>query len=208
MADPDQVGATWPGDGDPTEIRQRIRSGRRKNLLFTLLFVLIVGSISVVLIRWDLHLKPWRPPGWATVLGRSFMVVGALVELLALIAMFRRGYIGRSFRSPLMALSFRRRLQLAKQVRGRQAVVDRDLPLLQELAERMRGQRWIVVMCSGIAIMAMGQALTDLAGLSVLYAASVALMMVCSAFVLRDARRAESFLRHHPPTGEFIETGC
>lgn len=185
--------------------RARIRSGRRRFLLgvFGALFVFAVASFLVGLLqaRGDSSFlfADGEPPTWAGVVGVVLAVLGLLVEVAALVWAVRSGRYRAGRDSALWAVSWRRRRELARQVRRDVVHTDEELPLLRRTAGQMARQRWLVVLFAGLVTMQLGQALLQYSMVPlVLFLLPAVLFVPAGWQTLRDSRRAQVFLRAHP----------
>ncbi|MFI5835368.1 hypothetical protein ACIA5A_17005 [Micromonospora sp. NPDC051300] len=189
---------------DGTGERQEIRRGRRR---FRLLLAGTIGAFTLVsiLVGWLAEgfpaswLERGNPPGWLEVTGRILAVSGLVLMIVTLIRMVRGGGYRADQKSPLWAVSARRRRALARGVRRDMVASPDDLPWLRATAAQMVRQRWVVASTGGLLTMNLGQALLSLAPIWLALMGIMAVMfgIVCWQ-VPRDARRAEAFLRHHP----------
>ncbi|MGC4890221.1 hypothetical protein [Micromonospora sp. DT227] len=74
-----------------------------------------------------------------------------------------------------------------------------DLPWLRTTAAQMVRQRWFVPLFGGLLTMNIGQALLSLAPIWLALIGVTGVMFGIGCWwILRDARRAEAFLRAHP----------
>ncbi|WP_431942721.1 hypothetical protein [Micromonospora marina] len=197
-------------DGDSE--RQEIKRGRRRVrlLLVGTVLTFVLASLLVGLMADGAFPGSWLergdPPGWLEVTGLVLMVLGAVLEIGALVWMVRSGSYRADRESRLWAVSFRRRRDLARAVR--RGVVDSadDLQWLRATAAQMVRQRRLVPLFGGLMTMNLGQLLLSLAPIwFVLFGVTgVGFALACWQ-ILRDAPRAEAFLREHPavtaPTG-------
>ncbi|WP_431877200.1 hypothetical protein [Micromonospora marina] len=192
--------------------RREIRRGRRRVRLLlvgTVLVLTLVSLLSALMTDGTFPgswLERGDPPGWLEVTGLVLVVLGAVLEIGALVSMVRSGSYRADRESRLWAVSFRRRRDLARAVR--RGVVDSadDLQWLRATAAQMVRQRRFVPLFGGLLTMNFGQLLLSLAPIwfVLLGVAGVAFGLACGQ-ILRDAPRAEAFLREHPavtaPTG-------
>lgn len=197
-------------DGDSE--RQEIKRGRRRFrlLLVGTVLTFVLASLLVGLMAEGAFPSSWlergHPPGWLEVTGLVLVVLGAVLEIGALVSMVRSGSYRAGRESRLWAVSFRRRQDLVRAVR--RGVVDSadDLPWLRHTAAQMSRQRRLVPLFGGLVTMNLGHLLLSLAPIwfVLLGVAGVAFGLACGQ-ILRDALRAEAFLREHPavtaPTG-------
>ncbi|HEX7746918.1 MAG TPA: hypothetical protein VF462_16870 [Micromonosporaceae bacterium] len=138
------------------------------------------------------------------------MVVGLVLAglgLVVVVAVFISAVRADGFRadrhSPLWAVSWSRRRQLAWTIRRGGEVPEEDLPLLRHTAELLAGQRWLIGLFVGLAIIYAGQSLLQWSPFRLaLLPVMVSLYAVAVVLALRNARRGEAFLRAHPAPGE------
>ncbi|MBU8857398.1 MULTISPECIES: hypothetical protein [unclassified Micromonospora] len=180
-----------------------IRRGRRRFLALALGAPLLGGVIGALFVGQvaDEGWAAWsagQPPEWARITGLVLSVVGVLVELGALVWAARRGRLRSNRRSPLWAMSMRKRSRLVKQVRRGEPAPDADLPTLTVVARQMVDGGWWAVLAAGLVVFNLGQALarfTSGVALAV-FGLAAALFALTGWQVHRNARRAEEFLRH------------
>ncbi|MFC0098243.1 hypothetical protein ACFFKH_11965 [Micromonospora marina] len=180
-----------------------IRRGRRRFLALALGAPLLGGVIGALIVG-QVADEGWatrsagQSPEWARITGIVLIVVGVLVELGALVWAARRGRLRSSRRSPLWAMSMRKRSRLVKQVRRGETAPDADLPTLTVVARQMVDGGWWAVLAAGLVVFNLGQVLawfTSGVALAI-FGLAAALFALTGWRVHRDARRAEAFLRH------------
>jgi hypothetical protein len=161
-----------------------------------------VGVVAGLLAGW----AGWRPaptePSVARqIAGFVLIVAGLVLEITALVHLFRVGH-GAGSQSPLRALNRRDRRRAFGQIRGRLPITAAEEPLLLDVAVRLRGQRRTGVVFSGLAVLLIGQAVAG-GGLwrLVLSLVGCGLLVVAVGVIERDARHAEAFLRRHQGAG-------
>lgn len=77
------------------------------------------------------------------------------------------------------------------------------MPFLRHTATQLVGQRWLIPMFAGLVIMYVGQALLQWSRLGLAFLIVFApLFAVAVVQTIRDARRAEAFLRAYPVQDE------
>ncbi|MET9303165.1 hypothetical protein ABZX66_27975 [Micromonospora aurantiaca] len=185
--------------------RHEIRRGRRRFrlLLVGVALVFALVSLLVGLMAGGAFPSSWLergdPPTWMTVTGGVLTVLGLVLEIVALVRMIRSGTYRADRESRLWAVSISRRRELARAVR--RGVVDSpsDLPWLRTTAAQMIRQRRFVPMIGGLVTMNLGQILLSLTPMwFVLFGVTGAMFAFACGQILRDAPRAEAFLREHP----------
>ncbi|WP_406040174.1 hypothetical protein OG799_30705 [Micromonospora sp. NBC_00898] len=122
--------------------RVRIRSGRRFLLgvfvaLFVLAVIALVAGLLVARGGSSVLFEEGEPPVWARILGLVLPGLGVIVEVAVLVWAVRSGRYRVGRQSPLWAVSWRRRRELAGQVRRGSVGSDAGLPLLQASARHM-----------------------------------------------------------------------
>ncbi|MEW2443615.1 hypothetical protein [Micromonospora marina] len=183
-----------------------IRRGRRRFLAIALGAPLLGGMIGALIVGQvaDEGWAAWsagQPPEWARITGLVLIVLGVLVELGALVWAARRGRLRSSRRSPLWAMSMRKRSRLVKQVRRGEPASDADLPTLTVVARQMVDGGWWPVLAAGLVVFMLGQALArSTSGVALgVFGLAAAMFALAGWHVHRDARRAAEFLRQHAP---------
>ena len=185
--------------------RDAIRRGRRRFRLLLVGAVVVFALVSLLvgLMAGGVLPSSWRergdPPAWMAVTGEVLLVLGLVLEIVALVRMVRSGSYRADRESRLWAVSPRRRRELVRAVR--RGVVDSpdDLPWLRTTAEQLIRQRRFVPLFGGLATMNLGQLLLSLAPIwFVLFGVTVVMFALACWQILRDAPRAEAFLREHP----------
>ncbi|WP_140158128.1 hypothetical protein [Micromonospora sp. NBS 11-29] len=145
--------------------------------------------------RWEA-----RAPEVAQFVGVVVVVLGALIEVGAIVWAVRWGRIRAGRESPMWALGMRKRSRLVKRVRRGDIGSDDDLPTLTVVARQMVAGGWWAVLAAGLVLVNLGQALIRVTsiGFVVLFGLVAALFALAAWQVHRDARRAATFLRQHP----------
>ena len=182
------------------------RKRRRRQYLLVFLPILLVGVVAGVLIALlgPHHHRPAHhtdPPLWREITSFALILIGAGVEFLAVRRMRKSGQLTRNWHSPLMALSFRQRRGVFKQVRGKQPADLAHLTVLRAVATTMqtayRSGRYGVI--AGVAIIAVGQAVQRFSVFQVGYLlVLVALFLAGGVGLRRNSRAAADFLQSHP----------
>ena len=191
--------------GPDFDEQRRIRRGRLRHLLVVLgiavaLGVLLGGSVAL---GWLDMSSNREPPRWAHVLGLVLVAAGTIVVLCLLVLTFRSGRYRASRQSPLWSLSRSDRREVTQRVRRGGPVSEEDLPLLRHTATQLVGQRWLIPWFAGFVIMYLGQALLQWSRLWLAFLIVFGpLATVAVVQTIRDARRAEAFLRAHPVQDE------
>ncbi|PTA43298.1 hypothetical protein [Micromonospora sp. RP3T] len=183
--------------------RREIRRGRRR-FFWSMLGVPLLGGVLGVLIARqvnDGNLPSWpqgRTPEWAATAGFVVTALGLLVEVGALVWAARRGRLRSRRQSPLWAMGMRERSRLVKQVR--RGDVDADPSTLTMVARQMVDGGWWATLAVGLVVVNLGQALARFASpvALVVFGLVAALFALAGWQVHRDARRAATYLRHHP----------
>ncbi|MFI7072338.1 hypothetical protein [Micromonospora sediminicola] len=190
-------------DGDP-ERREIQRKRRRFRLLLVgtvLAFALV--SLLVGLTAGGAFPGSWLergdPPGWVEVTGGVLAVLGLVLEIVGLVGLVRSGSYRADRESRLWAVSFRRRRELARAVRRGAVDSPDDLPWLRTAAAQMVRQRRQIPIIGGLVTLNLGQLLLSLAPMwFLLFGVTSVMFAIASWHILRDAPRAEAFLREHP----------
>ncbi|PGH41299.1 hypothetical protein COO58_26050 [Micromonospora sp. WMMA1996] len=190
-------------DSDP-ERREIQRKRRRFRLLLVgtvLAFALV--SLLVGLMAGGAFPGSWvergDPPTGVAVTGGVLAVLGLVLEIVGLVGLVRSGSYRADRESRLWAVSFRRRRELARAVR--RGVVDSpdDLPFLRTAAAQMVRLRRQIPIIGGLVTLNLGQLLLSLAPMWFLLFGVTSVMFAFASWqILRDAPRAEAFLREHP----------
>ncbi|GAB3075116.1 hypothetical protein GCM10027186_33860 [Micromonospora schwarzwaldensis] len=189
---------------DGTGQGREIRRGRRRVRLLVVGVVLAFALVSFLVgllaegfaATW---LERGDPPAWLEVTGGILAVLGLAVEVVALIRMFRGSSHRAGQESPLWAVSWRRRRELARAVRRNVVASPEDLPWLRTTAAQIVRQRRLLPLFGGLLTMNLGQALLSLAPIWLALIGITGVMFgIACWWILRDARRAEAFLRAHP----------
>ncbi|MGC4877069.1 hypothetical protein ACLQ26_12535 [Micromonospora sp. DT43] len=187
-----------------TPITNSEGSGRRPRLLVLLIALLVGGvvaalGVGVAVGGDDTAAFDGDPPPWAFVLGATLSLIGLAVEIGALVWTVRSGRYRAARRSRLLTLSWSHRLRLGRQVRHGTPEAGDDAVLLEEMARQMAGNRWSAGLMAGLMTVSVGQALMRFAPFWAVFSGVVAVAgAVAIVLVIRDARRAEAFLRAHP----------
>jgi hypothetical protein len=190
--------------------QRRIRRGWRLLRVLVLAVTLGLGIAVLVLGVWlDLTGSPvWErePPWWASALGAVLAVAGLVVQIAAIVCVFRTGHHWGSRPSPLRGLSWSRQREVMRKMRRGDEVAEEELPLLRHTAVVMASQRWWIVVFAGQIATQVGLTAMNPDDVSRVRLAFVvvlaALLAIGAALIGRDARRAEEFLRAHPAPGE------
>ncbi|QLQ38216.1 hypothetical protein [Micromonospora robiginosa] len=189
---------------DGTGERQEIRRGRRRFRLLLAGTIVAFALVSFLLGAladgfWDTWLERGDPPGWAEVTGEVLMALGVVIEIVALVQMFRSGGYRANRKSRLWAVDWRRRRELVRAVRRGVVESPDDLPWLRATAAQLAGQRWIVLLLAGLATTNLGQGLLSFAPIWLVLLGLTGVMFGIACWQApRDARRAEAFLRRYP----------
>ncbi|WP_433355017.1 hypothetical protein ACQPYV_31865 [Micromonospora saelicesensis] len=181
------------------------RAGRKQRrlrlILGLVLLPAVVGALAVGVAvgGQNTGIFDGEPPRWAGNLGRLLVILGVIVEVAAVVWVVRTGRYRAARQSPLLTLSWSHRRRLARQVRRGTPEADEDPALLVETARQFAGQRWFVVLVAGLAMTSVGQAFLGFAPFfAVIGGLLLVIWAVLTVSVLRNARRAEAFLRDHP----------
>ncbi|GAA3770201.1 hypothetical protein [Micromonospora maritima] len=190
-------------DSDPE--RGAIRRGRRRVRLLLVGTVLVFALVSLLVglladrgfpSSW---LERGDPPTAVAVTGVVFAVLGLVLEIVALVRMVRSGSYRADRESRLWAVSFRRRRELARAVRRGAVASPDELPWLRTAAAQMVRQRRLVPLFGGLVMLNLGQLLLSLAPMwFLLFGVTSVMFAIANWQILRDAPRAEAFLREHP----------
>ncbi|MEU4792093.1 hypothetical protein AB0F95_20540 [Micromonospora tulbaghiae] len=190
-------------DGDSE--RREIKRGRRRVrlLLVGTVLTFALASLLVGLMADGAFPSSWLergdPPDWVEVTGLVLAVLGLGLEIVALVRMVRSGSHRADRESRLWAVSFRRRRELVRAVRRGVVNSADDLPWLRTTAEQLIRQRRFVPLFGGLVTMNLGQLLLSLAPIwFVLFGVTGVMFAFACWQILRDAPRAEAFLREHP----------
>ncbi|MGW5081904.1 hypothetical protein [Micromonospora echinospora] len=162
--------------------------------LVSLLVGLMAGGVfpSTWLERGD-------PPAWMAVTGEVLVVLGLVLEIGALVVMVRSGSYRADRESRLWAVSLGRRRELTRAVRRGVVGSPDDLPWLRTAAAQLIRQRRFVPLFGGLVTMNLGQVLLSLIPMwFVLFGVFGVMFTLACWQILRDATRAEAFLREHP----------
>jgi protein-S-isoprenylcysteine O-methyltransferase Ste14 len=196
-------------DQQPTrEADQRLRRSRR--LVWTgIAGVLMVGVavgvlVSVLVSGSGGNADDLDPPVGQVVSGMVVQGVGALVEIVGIVVMWRAGMFRKDRWSiPGAVLTRTQRTTLLRQVQGRVPMDPRRLPLARDVARRLVVQRAQLLLLVGLLLLQLGQAIASPSlWRSVLAGALVVLYAVLLGQVERNARRAGRFLTEHPRPAE------
>jgi len=191
-------------DGVPTESAdRRLPRARRLTLLIVAAVVVVSAALALVALAWFGDGLPDGGsddgPLWRQVAGLVVSGLAVVVLAVVLVVQWRGNRRRRAWRSPLLVLSRRQRKDLLAQVRGRAEVVPERLPLARHLAETLVDQRIAVALYLGLLLLYSGQLLTLQTSwwtvLGVGYAVAGAVFL---PNVVRNARRAQTFLDAHP----------
>ncbi|NES31436.1 hypothetical protein GCE86_23595 [Micromonospora terminaliae] len=189
---------------DGARERREIRRGRRRFRLLLVGTVVVFALVSLLVgllaggfrARW---LERGDPPGWVENTGVVLAVSGLVAEVAAVVWMVRSGGYRADRESRLWTLSWGRRRALAQAVRRGVVGSPDDLPWLRTTAAQMVRQRRYVLLLGGLTTMNLGQALLSFAPAWLVVLGITVMMFGLSCWqLLRDARRAEAFLRTHP----------
>lgn len=179
----------------------RLRRFRLLTWSLVLGVVLLVPAIValVVVTASDAFLPATEPSDGWVVAGLVCQGAGLLVLAGYGVIAWRAGVFRGAWSQPAAVLDRRQRRALLAQVRGRAPVDARRLPLARSAAERLVLQRHLVLLFVGLALQQVGRALSSPSTLQlVLTAVTVLVFLVGAVLLLRDAHRAEEFLRAHP----------
>lgn len=185
--------------------QRRIRRGRRRYLFLVLGTAVAFGALLGACAGLGWYDLTWQrePPRWADLLGLVLEAVGFVVEIVAVVYAIRTGRYRANRDSRLRSRSWSARRDVMRRVRRGGEVAEEELPLLRHTAQQLARHRWLIGMLAGLAIVYAGQALLHWSPLSLaLFIVFAPLCAVGGALTLRDARRAEEFLRAHPAAGE------
>lgn len=176
-----------------------LRHGRRRRIAALVCVGLVCGVIGGVIggsggLDSTDDAARWRP-----IAGFSCMAVGLVLEVIGIVRVVRRrGQIRDNWRSPLLALPFRERRRVLRQMRGRGGVPEADLPLVRGHAIRTARQRHALLIPVGLLFAVAGQFLTASGSRSWFPAVLAVVMLVALPWQMRDIRAAERFLKRHP----------
>ncbi|WBC12768.1 hypothetical protein O7600_16420 [Micromonospora sp. WMMA1998] len=185
--------------------RREIRRKRRRFRLLLVGTVLAFGLVSLLvgLAAGGAFPGSWvergDPPTGVAVTGAVLAVLGLVLEIVGLVGLVRSGSYRADRESRLWAVSFRRRRELVRAVR--RGVVDSpdDLPFLRTAAAQMVRLRRQIPIIGGLVTLNLGQLLLSLAPMwFLLFGVTSVMFAIGSWQILRDAPRAEAFLRKHP----------
>jgi MFS family permease len=188
------------------EVKDVLRAGQRRRavlLAVVMLAALVIGLVAGMLLSDPSGGDEGRDADtWRLVLGMLLLVVGVVVEIVGLVALFRRGKIRENWRSPLLTLPWRKRRHILRQMRGHTPVVEDDAVLVRGHAERVARQKPITVVFLGVVLIQLGQLLNSEGGLAWFMAVAMAVVIIASGFFQRDVLAARRFLDDNPAPAE------
>lgn len=145
-------------------------------------------------------------PGWRTALGWGLWIGGFIAWMVILVRARRVGLLrdNRKRQRPMQVLTFAQRKGLVRQVRGKDAVIPAQLPLLRHLATTMVGTQASSWSLAAVVTLLVGNALRTNDTWPWLFIIFIAVLTVVSLPAgARQRRQAVAFLAHHPtPTTE------
>lgn len=196
--------------GGDTDAQRRARN-HRLLVIATVLVVLtvIAATLGVLAVRHSFGhpgQQHHRQHGarWREIMGLILSTAGLAVEVVGFVRWRRSGGWATAWRTPLLPLTRRQRRDLLRQVRGQQPPDPDRLPLLRDLARRVRdndqgffGPQALVT--AGTCLLLAGNAVRSTSlWLVLLGVPSVAPYPVAVAAARRASRRASTFLSQHP----------
>jgi len=181
----------------------QVRKWFRRRLLLAVGAVLVAGAAGVVtaLVLPDTP-SPRRSESSAAqeTIALVLFSTGLAVTVVAMVLLWRAMRRAGGWRAPHLALSRAQRKDLLAQVRGLRPADAARLPLTRNLALRVVGQRWLVLMNVGLCLTNAGLCISSpSAGRGALAIVWVVFLVGAAPFVEREARRAQRFLAAHPP---------
>jgi hypothetical protein len=176
----------------------------RRRLLLAVGAVLVAGAAGIVtaLVLSD-NPSPRRSEASAAqeTIAMVLYVAGLVVVVVAMVFLWRAMRRAGGWRAPHLALSRAQRKDLLAQVRGLRPADPARLPLTRNLALRVVGQRWLVLMSVGLCLTTAAQWISSPSAWRGAFTIVCVVFLVGAApFIKRDARRAQRFLAAHPPT--------
>jgi hypothetical protein len=128
----------------------------------------------------------------------ALLLLGAAVEAVALVRLFRDGTVRDNWRSPMLAVSWQERRRVLRQVRGRGPARPEDLPLARSAARRVTNQARSWLLYVGLGLVLAGQMIAYRGWMRILELCIVGLFLLGAGFMTRDVRAARRFLAEHP----------
>lgn len=193
----------------PEPVEQRVRVARRRRLLLLVPLALALGALMFFtdVVPGEESRAGSRAggddPAWPSVTGLVLMAVGMVGLLASQVRLLRDRELRRSLwgnrRTGLWALTGAQRRALTRQVTGKAAVLDEDLPATREVARAAVAQKGLLATLPFAALLMCGAALAARGAVVTVLALGVLAVMLTSSVVARTRiRQAQHFLTEHP----------
>ena len=189
-------------DGLPSEtLEARIRQRRRLAVLVAAGLVLLAVGVALAVLAWvgGEPATADQEPFWQEIAG--FVVVTGAFVLVVLggVTQWRTNRRLGGMRSPLMVLDRRQQKLLLEELRGVAPLDQAHVGLVRHLAERLAGQRALLLFQQGLLLLSIGQFIGSPSG----WRAAMVLVLgagfaVLVPMVVRNERQARRFLAEHP----------
>jgi len=188
---------------EPTEAaRRRVRRTLRMRIglvVAALLVVVAVVAVMAVLSDDGSRARPPDEPAAGADIWLVLALVGLVLTLAGAVLTWRSTRVPNGWGNPLFALRGAERRELLAQIGGRRPVDPARLPLARDLATRVIGQRWMVLILAGQSLNVLGLWLAaPTTPKAVLAVAALPLLAGGWTYAEWAARRARRFLAAHP----------